>query len=144
MNQCDGCNAGIPIVEGVHKAPYPSGPMVCTKRRYTMNKEDAEVTKQISDVTLAITEGKSVIVLEETQAGMVFNDDGSIELYFPDVEDEDAPAGPGALMCVTVARSVAEDSEFWLKRLDDVFDIAEELEAVSSDTEEDTDDSVQG
>jgi len=105
-----------------------------------MNEKDAGVTKEIADVTLAITEGKSVVILEEDQAAMVFNDDGHLDLYFPDVEDDDAPAGPGALMCVTVARSVAQDEKFWLKRLDEVFDIGEKIQ----EEPEATDDSVQG
>lgn len=34
LNQCDGCNSKIPIVNGIHKSPYPSGSMVCQKHKY--------------------------------------------------------------------------------------------------------------
>lgn len=35
LNQCDGCNAGIPVDEnGYHRAPYPSGWMACQAKRY--------------------------------------------------------------------------------------------------------------
>lgn len=34
INQCDGCQAGYPVVNGVHQVPYPSGPIGCTKNRY--------------------------------------------------------------------------------------------------------------
>lgn len=34
LNQCDGCNSNIPIVNGIHKSPYPSGSMVCQKHKY--------------------------------------------------------------------------------------------------------------
>ena len=34
INQCDGCRAGHPIENGVHKADYPSGNMVCQKNIY--------------------------------------------------------------------------------------------------------------
>lgn len=33
-NQCDGCNAGYPVENGIHKVPYPSGSMVCQKHIY--------------------------------------------------------------------------------------------------------------
>lgn len=35
-NQCDGCLAGVPVVEGLHWVPYPSGPMSCQASRYTL------------------------------------------------------------------------------------------------------------
>ena len=104
-----------------------------------MNEKEAVVTKKISDVTLAVTEGREVIVLKDTQAAIVFNDEGTLDLYFPNPENDEEPAGAGAILCITVARSVAEEEGFWIKRLDEVFDIAEELEendSVSSDTEE--------
>lgn len=34
LNQCDGCNSNIPIVNDIHKSPYPSGSMVCQKHKY--------------------------------------------------------------------------------------------------------------
>lgn len=33
-NQCDGCIAGYPIENGVHKVSYPSGPISCQKEKY--------------------------------------------------------------------------------------------------------------
>ena len=33
-NQCDGCRAGHPIVNGIHQVGYPSGNMVCQKNTY--------------------------------------------------------------------------------------------------------------
>jgi hypothetical protein len=37
-NQCDGCVAGYPIVDGVHKIPYPSGSIACQKEKYNKPK----------------------------------------------------------------------------------------------------------
>lgn len=34
QNQCDGCQAGYPVKNGVHHIPYPSGPMACEKEVY--------------------------------------------------------------------------------------------------------------
>lgn len=34
-NQCDGCKAGYPVKDGVHKVPYPSGSMVCQAKKYS-------------------------------------------------------------------------------------------------------------
>ncbi len=34
INQCDGCRAGHPIVNGIHQVGYPSGNMVCQKNTY--------------------------------------------------------------------------------------------------------------
>ena len=33
-NQCDGCKAGYPIENGIHKVNYPSGSMACQKGKY--------------------------------------------------------------------------------------------------------------
>jgi hypothetical protein len=33
-NQCDGCIAGYPIENGVHKVSYPSDPISCQKEKY--------------------------------------------------------------------------------------------------------------
>jgi len=39
INQCDGCNAGIPVNKNnIHEAPYPSGNMVCQKYKYEFPK----------------------------------------------------------------------------------------------------------
>lgn len=38
-NQCDGCNAGIPLKNGIHWAPYPSGPIACTKHMYNEKRD---------------------------------------------------------------------------------------------------------
>ena len=36
-NQCDGCIAGIPLDKNnIHRAEYPSGPMVCQRNKYTL------------------------------------------------------------------------------------------------------------
>lgn len=42
MNQCDGCNCQVPVKDGVHWMPYPSGPIVCTKKLYEENKTQAD------------------------------------------------------------------------------------------------------
>lgn len=34
INQCDGCNAGYPVENGIHIVDYPSGSMVCQKNKY--------------------------------------------------------------------------------------------------------------
>lgn len=36
-NQCDGCQAKHPLVNGYHQAPYPSGIMICQKEKYKVN-----------------------------------------------------------------------------------------------------------
>ena len=42
-NQCDGCNAGVPVDKhGIHRMDYPSGPIVCTKGRYDTYTEGDE------------------------------------------------------------------------------------------------------
>jgi hypothetical protein len=39
INQCDGCNAGIPVNKNnIHEAAYPSGSMVCQKHKYEFPK----------------------------------------------------------------------------------------------------------
>lgn len=38
VNQCDGCISGHHIIDGIHKAPYPSGSMVCKKHLYDRPK----------------------------------------------------------------------------------------------------------
>lgn len=38
VNQCDGCISGHPIIDGIHKAPCPSGSMVCKKHLYDKPK----------------------------------------------------------------------------------------------------------
>lgn len=38
INQCDGCISGHHIIDGIHKAPSPSGSMVCKKHLYDRPK----------------------------------------------------------------------------------------------------------
>lgn len=50
VNQCDGCISGHHIIDGIHKAPYPSGSMVCKKHLYDRPKitnNSIKVTKVI-------------------------------------------------------------------------------------------------
>lgn len=38
QNQCDGCLANYPIINGIHQTPYPSGNMFCQKQKYMLPK----------------------------------------------------------------------------------------------------------
>lgn len=43
-NQCDGCNQGLPVEDGIHYRPGPTGQhdqtyMVCTRDRYATPKK---------------------------------------------------------------------------------------------------------
>jgi hypothetical protein len=70
-NQCDGCQRGIPVVNGVHKDEQGFG-MGCTKGRYT---EDAiQYITQEGTTDLFVTAKNTPLLAEivrETDAGYV-------------------------------------------------------------------------
>lgn len=45
QNQCDGCNCQVPVKDGVHWMPYPSGPIACSKRRYEEKPKEENKTQ---------------------------------------------------------------------------------------------------
>ena len=54
-NQCDGCCAGLPIVEGIHRTPDSRIHMECTANRYQETSTD--VTPPRADARTTTEEG---------------------------------------------------------------------------------------
>lgn len=43
-NQCDGCQAGMPVVNGMHRNARGHGHMVCARKHYEFSEVDADET----------------------------------------------------------------------------------------------------
>ena len=48
-NMCDGCQQGLPLVEGMHKTSSTYGWIYCTKDRYVSNGEQELVIKEAEE-----------------------------------------------------------------------------------------------
>jgi uncharacterized sporulation protein YeaH/YhbH (DUF444 family) len=72
LNQCDGCMAGIPIEKGHHKAPYPSGGMVCCKRLYKKSPliEDIDLKYNFKDKVEVPTTKAVMVCLMDVSGSM--------------------------------------------------------------------------
>ena len=144
MNQCDGCMAGYPVDEwGIHKVPYASGSMVCQRSKYT---KEIHMTNDVTD--------DRHIDLDDTQAAIVINSDGTAHIHLPDPEDDEAT--PAHILATALGYLLCENPDVVMYAIDTVLedahkydDKAEVLEegdkdSVSSDTKEAKDDQVQG
>ena len=67
-NQCDGCQRGIPVVNGIHKDEQDFG-MMCTKGRYKVTSMDIKrtygMTPRGSPMPQTIEEWKHLVDLDE-------------------------------------------------------------------------------
>ena len=48
MNQCDGCQAGLPLENGMHIDKTPGGKFMCTKEKYYEDLEKKEERLKIA------------------------------------------------------------------------------------------------
>jgi hypothetical protein len=74
INQCDGCQAGIPLKGRMHIAPYPSGNFMCTA-------DDYYETKAKTWISLAKIYLKDIYGLEPNDID--FNDQDLVESEGP-------------------------------------------------------------
>lgn len=91
---------------------------------------------------------RNTMVLDGDEAGLVVKPDGTMDLYFPDHEEGD-PATATALLVVALARYVTNHVDHLMAIVDEVGDIAKELEkleneSVTGDTKEASDEEGTG
>ena len=79
---------------------------------------------------------KETIELEDGQAAMVFLNDGTVDMYLPEPEDDEL-ANQAHLLCTAVAHMIVERGDMVIEALDEVIEACDELEkdSVSSDTD---------
>jgi hypothetical protein len=102
-----------------------------------MNNEEREINAKLSDV----------IPINENEAGLVISGN-EVTLYFGSDADADdkSTCSPSDILVLALGRIISHHSDFLMKVLDEVqeVEITEAEGTVSSDTKENTDDSVQG
>lgn len=60
LNQCDGCAAGFPVVDGLHRVPYPSGVMSCQAHRYSTSELTSQLRESLGEPSLLTLERNDV------------------------------------------------------------------------------------
>jgi len=92
-NQCDGCQRGIPVVNGVHKDEQGFG-MGCTKDRYTEEPEMSRLLRnaiQTPDGTILESRHRHDYKEYEDANGWVYVVDGGLD-YIRRTVNKNAPA----------------------------------------------------
>jgi len=90
--------------------------MVCTKHKY----KEEQMSNEISV--------RNTIVLKEDQAALVIKDDGTIDLVFPESEQEERMSSPADLMAVALGYLIVTEPELLMDAVDYVTEHADALE----------------